>query len=315
MDLHLSTQVYRSKSAHNPNTDWFSRAGYGLFFHALPSHDGFSQFVREFDADRLATQCHDSGAGYVFFTLCQNSGLFNVPSEIYTQYSKRPELCSPRDIASELHRALSAYDIKLMLYIPAGAPKDDEATARGLGCIERDVGYTGDWVMTPTFTDRWCALLQELSQRYGDKVSGWWIDGFYQWSGADNGIARRYAEALKSGNKNAILAFNGGVNSYYYPSEYDDYIPGEWNDLSAPVCHDRWINGVQWHELSFISERWGGGALHRSASEIATHIRNVNQNGGVVSLDVPMQDNFSAIRADALTLMREVQAQLQAKKQ
>lgn len=306
MELNLQAQKYDSKNAYNPDTDSFCDAKYGLFFHVLPDERSFRNFVEGFDADVFAQECAECGAGYVFFTLCQNSGFLNVPSRVYSEYSAKPDLCSPRDSVAELYEALSKYGIRLMLYVPANAPQGSEAVAYGFGCREKDSGYTGDWLITDKFTERWCQFYTELSCRYKERISGWWIDGFYEWSGCCNDTAQKYAKALKSGNKKAIIAFNGGANSYFYPSEYDDYLAGEWNQLNHPVCENRWINGVQWHELSYIGSVWGGGTLQYTADEISSHIHRIGANGGVISIDLPMEENYTRIRKDALQLMKEV---------
>ena len=306
MALNLKEQKYISKYAHNKNTDWFSRAGYGLFFHVLPEPDEFDDFQKNFDAEKLAKQCYECGAAYVFFTVGQNSGLINVPSRVYERYSGKPELCCTRDLVDELYAALSEYNIKLMLYVPADAPKNDIEVAKGFGCMERNPEYTKDWIITEEFEARWCEFLEELSKRYKDKIYGWWVDGFYEWSGCDNNTAMMYSKALKSGNENAIVAFNGGVNSYFYPSEYDDYLPGERGEFMTPVCDGRWINQIQWHELSFISEFWGRGELMLTADQIAEQIKSVSGNGGVISIDLPMEKNLSQIRNDAYELMKKV---------
>lgn len=310
MELNLENQKYYSKNAHNPNTDGFCASGYGLFFHALPDKDEFDDFVESFDAEAFAYECAQCGAGYVFFTICQNSGLLNVPSRVYARYSAKPELCSQRDIVAELYDALSKYDIRLMLYVPSNAPKNEESVAHGFGCKEKDRGYTGDWIITDEFTEKWCEFYTELSCRYKERVSGWWIDGFYTWSGCNNDTARKYAQALKSGNKKAIIAFNGGADSYFYPSEYDDYLPGEWNQFNEMVCGGRWINGIQWHELSHIGSVWGGGTLKYTADEVSAHISHVSANGGVVSIDVPMERNYTHIRKDILLLMKDVRKKI-----
>lgn len=306
----LKSQKYLTKSARNPDTDWFSAAGYGLFLPTLPTKAEFETFLCGFDAKTLAAQAHACGAGYVYLSVCQNNGPVNVPSATYLKYTGASELISERDIVMELSDALAEYGIRLMLYVPTGAPQNDESVARAFGCRERDRDFTCDWIMTPEFVDKWCEFLTELSLRYGDRVSGWWIDGFYEWCGCTNDIAARYASALKSGNPHAILAFNGGAETYFYPSEYDDYLPGEWNRFDTMECRDRWINGVQWHELSYLGERWDGGALMFTADKVAAHLKEVHAHGGVVSIDPPMENVYTRIRPDVVELMKEVKTKL-----
>ncbi len=208
MGLNLEYQKYYSKNAYNPNTDGFCASKYGLFFHALPDKNGFEDFVKSFDAESFAYECSQCGAGHVFFTICQNSGFLNIPSEVYAGYSAKPELCSHRDIAAELYEALSKYGIQLMLYVPANAPKNDETVAHGFGCKEKDSSCTGDWIITDEFVERWREFYAELSRRYKERVSGWWIDGFYAWSGCSNDTAPKYAKALKKDQQQRRCRFN-----------------------------------------------------------------------------------------------------------
>ena len=306
----LKSQKYYSKNAHNPNTDWFSLSGYGLFLPTLPSKEEFPIFLRDFDAKTLAEDIHKSGAGYAYFAVCQNNGPVNVPSETYLRATGAAEWISGRDLVKELSDALSEYGIRLMLYVPSGAPQNDEAMAHTLGCRERDNGITNDWIATDEFIGNWCEFFTELSLRYSERISGWWVDGFYEWDGYTNEIAARYSSALKSGNPKAIVCFNGGAETYFYPSEYDDYLPGEWNRFDTMKCDGRWLNGVQWHEVSYLGERWDGGTLQFTAEEVAAHLREVNEKGGVISIDPPMEHVYTRLRPDTVELLGRVREML-----
>ncbi len=41
-------------------------------------------------------------------------------------------------------------------------------------------------------------VIQEWSDRYGDKVAGWWFDGGYKWVGFNEEIAQIYATAVST---------------------------------------------------------------------------------------------------------------------
>jgi len=76
-----------SASPHNPDTDWFHDAGWGVFVHYLwdvqnvggrENAQGkppttWDALVREFDAERVAEQVQETGAPYVFFTMMQRT--------------------------------------------------------------------------------------------------------------------------------------------------------------------------------------------------------------------------------------------------
>ena len=78
----------------------------------------------------------------------------------------------------------------------------------GFGCKEKDSSYTGDWIITDEFVERWREFYAELSCRYKERVSGWWIDGFYAWSGCSNDTAPKYAKALKKDQQQRRCRFN-----------------------------------------------------------------------------------------------------------
>ena len=58
------------------------------------------------------------------------------------------------------------------------------------------------------FVQRWAKVLEEYTVRYGDKVSGWWVDGCYQpYYGSGNVSDTKlhpYYLAVKKGNPQAI---------------------------------------------------------------------------------------------------------------
>jgi len=106
------------------------------------------------------------------------------------------------------------------------------------------------------FAKQWAEVIHEWSVRYGDKVSGWWFDGGYQEIHFNEDIASVYADAVKRGNRNAIVTFNPGVRLIRY-TQAEDYTAGEVNDPFATVPSSRWVNGSQWHALTFLGSSWG----------------------------------------------------------
>ena len=65
------------------------------------------------------------------------------------------------------------------------------------------------------FQRRWESIIREWSLRWGQDVSGWWIDGCYfpdqMYRFDDEPNFASFAAALKAGNPQAIVAFNPGV--------------------------------------------------------------------------------------------------------
>ena len=77
-------------AARNPATDWFQKAGYGVFTHYLEDLQNdptqiqslgrkttWDECVREFDVVRFASAMHEAGAGYVIFTMHQRTPVFD----------------------------------------------------------------------------------------------------------------------------------------------------------------------------------------------------------------------------------------------
>ncbi len=294
----------------NPNTGWFKNAKYGLFVHFLPSGSGFQKIVNEFNVTAFAQDCYDAGAGYVMFTLGQNSGYYCSPNATYDKYTehKPGEKCAIRDLPMELSKALGKKGIKLMLYIPGGLPANDSVVAHKLGGVDFVKNENGDnWVYNPLSTSRWSEVMQEWSDRYGNKIAGWWVDGCYAKSSFSDADSTILSKALKHGNAKNIIAFNSGLN-YDKVSNSQDYLAGEERNLLGAYCDERWKDGAQWHELSFLGKDWGSGEPSCNANELVDYLNNkINKNGGVLTIDVRMQQDFKGhIYPSHLAILKNV---------
>lgn len=73
---------------------------------------------------------------------------------------------------ANLYEALNKRGIKLLVYLPSGAPAGDHAADTAL-----------EWRNGPypnrEFQAKWEQVIREWSQRWGKKVVGWWFDGCY----------------------------------------------------------------------------------------------------------------------------------------
>src|SRR3954463_3088797 len=89
----LLTESVLLAETNNPNTDWFSRAGFGVFvhylaglqnnageIHSLGRETSWDACVREFDVARFADSMAEAGAGYVIFTMQQRSRFLIAPN-------------------------------------------------------------------------------------------------------------------------------------------------------------------------------------------------------------------------------------------
>jgi hypothetical protein len=299
----------------NPSTDWFRQAGYGVFVHylsglqnsresvnSLGKETPWDECVREFDTERFAQTMQEVGAGYVMFTVMQVNRFLIAPNATYDRISGYApgEACASRDLIADLERSLSQRGIPLMLYYTGDGPRADAKANAGFGFQPP---------VSPEFVQRWTDVAREYSQRYGDKIKGWWVDGCYPWIGYNDENLARFAAALKAGNPNAIVAFNRGVDPLvmsYTPAE--DYTCGEQNrffDMPA----GRWLDGEQWHILSYLGSSWGQAGSQYSKRELREYVFDVTQRGGVVSIDVLLFRDGSLDRSQ-VEILKDVRLEL-----
>lgn len=285
------TPVEGRAGSNNPDTDWLLQARYGVFVHFLPSSDEQFALVDRFDVDALAEQLEAMGAKYFVITLGQNSGYFNSPNREYEQLTgyATGTRCARRDLPLDLHRVLHAKGIRLMLYLPCQTPNRDVRAQAAYGLAEGPKDQPIDLV----FAKKWARVIQEWSDRYGDKVSGWWFDGAYQHVQFNEDIARVYAAAAKHGNPRSIVTFNPGVKMIRY-TEVEDYTAGELNAPFDVVPESRWLNGSQWHALTFVGSTWGRRDVREPTERWVVWARAVVANQGVITLDMGPNMNANA---------------------
>jgi hypothetical protein len=298
--------------------EWMRTARWGVMTHYLSDWraqvDGgemtverWNRLIDGFDVEALAAQLQSVGAGYYLISIGQNSGYYLAPNATYDRLTGAAESkCARRDLVGDLAAALGKRGIKLMVYLPAGAPARDKAAAAALA-----------WENGPhrnaAFQQKWEAIIADWSKRWGARVSGWWFDGCYwpnhMYRAATAPNFASFAAAARAGNPAAAVAFNPGV--MYRPisvTPEEDYTAGEvdkperWEPRRAM---DGRVDGAQIHFLSYLGETWGRGAKPRfTAEEAVGQSRRVAAAGGVVTWDVPTQPGG--------TLAPEYIAQLQA---
>jgi hypothetical protein len=168
-----------------------------------------------------------------------------------------------------------------MLYLPCQTPNRDRRAQKAFGLPQG----TKDQPIDLEFARKWAVVIQEWSARYGDKVSGWWFDGGYQHIHFNEDIASIYADAVKSGNPGAIATFNPGVRLIRY-MQSEDYTAGELVDPFDTVPTSRWLDGSQWHALTFLGTTWGKRNTRHSTEQWCEWVRQVTAQGGAVTLDM-----------------------------
>ena len=307
------------------NTDWLRDARWGVFMHYLSdlpgiagpdgisTADQWNHQIDHFDVQGLAGQLETVGAGYFFITIGQNSGFYLSPNQTYNDLvGRKPSRLSQRDLVADLADALAPCGIRLMVYLPSHAPAKDRQVVEGLVCTpEWDASCwgirPGPYLRTRETDERlsefqrnWEAILREWSLRWGKKVHGWWIDGCYQaermYRSKDHPNFESFVLALKAGNPESLVAFNPGVMlPVICHTEYEDYTAGEL-DRAFPALmdqpwhrqlNDRFVDGSQYHVLSYLGHWWGGAPLRFSDPFVVGFTQDINACQGVVTWDVP----------------------------
>jgi len=312
----LKPEIPDATTFYNKNTDWFKETEYGLMFHYLENivnhqeHEGsqgnstsWNACLDEFNTEVFAEQVEQTGAGYVMFSVMQNSRYMIAPNSVferYTGYAPGDYTSTSRDLINDLYASLNPRGIKLMLYFTACGPLNDMQAKTGLGDI-------GDVSNNATFRARWEEVAQEFSQTYGTKISGWWIDGAH-YGGYRNGVSNytpnetnlgSFRTALLSGNSNAIIAFNAGSQSKdpYVWSSREDYVAGERKEFPSVLPTSRFLNprsGLpsntntrkQWHMMIPLGHGFGRHDTLYKPSQLANYVKQISNVGGVISFDV-----------------------------
>ncbi|HUA99514.1 MAG TPA: hypothetical protein VMA34_14380 [Terracidiphilus sp.] len=266
--------------------DWQSRV------HNLTmTPDRWNKLIDNFDVEAMAQRLASVGAGHYQISIGQNSGYYLSPNPVYDRLTGiAPTKCSRRDLVADLCESLSRRSIRLMLYLPSGAPAQDGAACQALGWLNgahrnRD------------FQLKWQQIIEEWSRRWGTRVSGWWFDGCYfpnsMYRFAEPPNFASFAAAARAGNPGSALAFNPAV--YYRlmtQTAEDDYIAGEIDkpdqvDIHRP--YDGLIDGAQIHMLSFLGQTWGRGTPRFTTDQVVAFTQKLRDHGGSVTWDVPVE--------------------------
>ena len=265
----------RKADVKHSDTDWFAKLKCGAFTHYLTgantSADDWNKRVDSFNTEALAESLIFAGTKYYFITIGQNSGHFCAPNDTYDSIvGIKPSKCSKRDLISDLYDSLSPRGIKLLVYLPSGAPAADPVAMKAL---KWEWGFKGEWPgawntgrtekKLAEFQNMWESIVSDWSKRWGKKICGWWIDGCYfadeMYRKPEVPNFKSFADALKAGNSDSIVAFNPGVEvPVISHTEFEDFTAGEISD-AFPVCPGSFIDGDRYHILSYLGETWGGG--------------------------------------------------------
>lgn len=329
--------------------DHFYARRWGAFFHYLDVQQNGSlvlntvgketdwdECVNELDVKKLAKTLHEIDAGYVVFTLQQQTEHLCAPNETFEKLTGIPRgkgTCH-RDVVMELSDALQPYDIDLFLYFTGDGPlRHPEA----MKAISGD-----DHLVTPIkqqLIDNWTAVMREYSLRYGKRVSGWWMDGVYESFGYTLEGVAQYEAAARAGNPDTLFSCN------YYGCCYNTYtenVPGVGDVIRGDFYHEippctplcdytagevvsldmfpktRFVNGkAQSHVLSFLGippqpimvyNGWARIGSKYTAEYLYRYIKQFNELGGVVTLDMGLyrDGHLDPAQLEAVSKLKEL---------
>ena len=326
-DLSKTVSIISSKPIEfngNTNTDWFKDAGYGVMVHYLKEamvpeggSEVWNKTVDSFNVDKFASQVNDAGAGFVMFTLGQNSGYYCSPNKAFDKAVgvEAGVLCSKRDLPKDLIGALSKYKIPLILYLPSNPPINNKNVSEKLKYAFQKDSATSQFNQ-PILEN----MIEEWSLRYGEGVKGWWFDGLYSWNdirstrmnmSLKHNIST-HTLAAKAGNKNSIVTYNSGFGKIHGNTPYDDYTSGEKSTIDE-YPSSRWADdGVQWFLFTYLGEKWGGHGQQFVTDSLVNKAAKIVENNGVLCLEVVtdskgeiLPGHFNQIKAVGEKLRRQ----------
>ena len=281
---------------------WMQEAKWGVMVHYLAdwkarddnfemSAEKWNQLVDGFDANALAEQIKSVGAGYLILTIGQNSGYYLAPNPTYDRLTGvQPSKCSRRDLIGDVSAALRKHNLKLIAYLPAGAPAGDKAACQALQ-------WQNGAHPNKEFQLKWEQVIRDWSVRWGDRIDGWWFDGCYwpntMYRAKSQPNFESFAAAARGGNPQNVVAFNPGVIPRLISVTPDeDYTAGEINDPATVQIRrsvDGKLDGAQIQVLSYLGRTWGRGEPRFTDEQAIQYSRTVRTNRGVITWDVPVQ--------------------------
>jgi hypothetical protein len=294
---------------------WLRTAKYGVMVHYLfdlnDIKGNWNKSVASFDVNRFSDEMQSAGAAYVILTLGQNSGYYNSPNATYNHYTGYApgERTSFRDLPMDLSDALEKRGIKLILYLPTGAPEFDDRAKRALD-------WQGNTGASQSFQERWEDVIREWSLRYRGKIAGWWFDGLYCiecYSNPDQPHnLLTLTAAAKAGNPYAIVAFNSGPDKTFVAvHNIEDYTAGEQKTL-VPPSEMANLGPLQYHVLTYLGKDWAEPHVRFDDTTLINYIQKVNAVDGSVTLEAAIRRNGSLFPED-LTQLKSIRAAIRLK--
>jgi hypothetical protein len=299
---------YKRAFASRANTEWLVKTGYGLMFHWTSQSvnpDGlnkpYEQAVNDFDVKKFANMVEETGAGYVIFTIGHAEPYCPAPLKNWEKY--HPGKTTKRDLIAEISDQLKTKNIRLICYLPTHVvAKYQKVNSTEFMKINTEV-------------------LQEMGERYKNKIAGYWFDGWYQCFEEYPDVSfESFFKATKAGNKDRII----GINSWIYPSVtlWQEYWAGE---VASPVAipingfmKDGPVPDLRYQALLIMEPYWVQEKAEMpdprfTSTELSQYIRKCMTNGGAVTINMGIYQN-GHVGDKALQVMKEVKQQIRTVK-
>ncbi|WP_170150949.1 alpha-L-fucosidase [Hephaestia caeni] len=298
---------------HRANTDWFARAGYGLWFHFLdlttpPSgpRKPYEQAVNELDIEKLVGQVAETGAKYMMWAV--NHGNPTCPAPIKSWEKLHPGWTTKRDLIAEMADALGKRGMRLMLYMN---PPGVGGMALNPGTVNGIPGYNED-----EYANQLIAVFREFGERYGPRVAGYWFDSTFEATECYPNLPfDKLNDAIKTNYPDRLVAWNNWV--FPHETEWQDYFAGELTDLPVKSYGGRYVSyGTAKGLQSHVALRFDADWLHIKqdtpmppprfkAQELADFIKQCQAEQVPVTLGVGIFQDGS-LGPQALPVLREV---------
>jgi hypothetical protein len=245
---------------------WMQDGPFGVMVHyikgILPrvgkADPDFNRMVEQFDVPRFADALADCGAKWLFFTIGQNEGFYCSPNAYLQSLLPDVKVCSDRDLVAEMADAVHARGMKFIAYLPSEVDLNTDALRQALAWDSGDPGREA-------FQQRYMQVIRTWALQHGSRIDGWFFDGCYDskilnflrsndWDNT-RFDPEQWAQACRAGNADAVFTMNGGLGCRPPILPDQDYVSGEFNDLSfwpeGPTSF-----GMQNHALIWIDCCW-----------------------------------------------------------
>jgi hypothetical protein len=194
--------------AFRSDTSWLNEAKFGLMTQcgewAYPPHGPrrpWPEMVDGFNVEHFAAMVDSTGAGYAVWSATWATYYF--PAPIRAIDAIMPGRTSRRDLIGEIADALAKRNIRLILYYHLG---HDVNAANG-------DWWTKNWSSPEDktlFLKNWCAIIAEVGERYGARLSGWMFDDELVYYPAPY---EQLGKAAKAGNKSRLISYNPWIQA------------------------------------------------------------------------------------------------------